>query len=185
MAPVAKHQPLTGARAMANRPVSVRGKTGSIGHGAAALACLALSSAAPFAHAQELLHWKDAWVRSMPPAAQVTAAYGQLMNHGDQPVTLLGITSEVGTEAQMHDVIADGDQRRMVQLTSVEIAPHETLVFAPGGRHIMLLDMNTSPAEGTSVEICAVSAAGNKACTQAPVQRQAPIDHSDHMGYHR
>ena len=36
MAPVARHQPLTGARAMANRPVSVRGKTGSIGHGAAA-----------------------------------------------------------------------------------------------------------------------------------------------------
>ena len=169
---------------MTNRHALVRGKNGCTGHGAAALACLALLSAAPFAYAQELLHWKDTWMRSMPPGAQVTAAYGQLMNHGDQPVTLSGITSEVGTEAQMHDVIADGDQRRMVQLTSVEIAPHETLVFAPGGRHIMLLNVTSPPAEGTSVEICAVSAAGSKACTQAPVQRQAPMDHSDHMGHH-
>ena len=74
---------------MTNRPALVRGKTGCTGHGAAALACLALLSAAPFVHAQDLLHWKDAWMRSMPPGAQVTAAYGQLMNHGDQPVTLL------------------------------------------------------------------------------------------------
>ena len=59
--------------------------------------------------ASEVLHWKDAWVRSMPPAAQVTAAYGQLMNHGDEMVTITGITSTVGVEAQMHDVIAEGD----------------------------------------------------------------------------
>jgi copper(I)-binding protein len=166
---------------MTSRNSLLRGKAKSTGHGTATLTCLALLSAAPFAHAQELLHWKDIWVRSMPPGAEVTAAYGQLMNHGDQPVMLSGITSEVGTEAQMHDVIADGDQRRMVQLTSVEIAPHETLVFAPGGRHIMLLNVTSPPAEGTSVEICAVSAAGSKACTQAPVQRQAPMDH---MGHH-
>ena len=30
--------------------------------------------------AEEMLHWKDAWVRSMPPGAQVSAAYGILMN---------------------------------------------------------------------------------------------------------
>lgn len=160
------------------------GTAGRTGHGVAMLTCLALLSATPFTYAQEMLHWKDAWVRSMPPGAQVTAAYGQLMNHGDRPVTLSGITSEVGTEAQMHDVIADGDQRRMVQLTSVEIAPHETLVFVPGGRHIMLLNVTSPPAEGTSVDICAVSAAGSQACVQAPVQRQAPMDHNDHTGHH-
>ena len=169
---------------MTNRHAFVRGKTGCSGHGAAALACLALLSVTPFAYAQELLHWKDAWMRSMPPGARVTAAYGQLMNHGDQPVTLSGITSEVGTEAQMHDVIADGDQRRMVQLTSVEIAPHETLVFAPGGRHIMLLDISNPPAEGSVVEICALSAAGTQACAQAAVERQAPESHEEHTGHH-
>ena len=154
------------------------------GYRAVRLACLVAFTTVPFTHAQEMLHWKDVWVRGMPPGAQVTAAYGQLMNHGDHPVTLSGITSDVGTEAQMHDVIADGDQRRMVQLTLVEIAPHETLVFAPGGRHIMLLNVASPPPEGSRVEICAVSAVGSEACVQAPVQRQAPMDHSDHTGHH-
>ena len=49
-----------------------------------ALIVLPLMSFSPPSQAGEVLHWKDAWVRSMPPAAQVTAAYGQLMNHGER-----------------------------------------------------------------------------------------------------
>ena len=134
--------------------------------------------------AREVLHWKDAWVRSMPPAAQVTAAYGQLMNHGDEMVTITGITSTVGVEAQMHDVIAEGDQRRMTPLTSVEIAPGETLTFQPGGRHIMLLGVVETPSEGSQVELCALSKLGGQACTQAPIERQAPTTDDAHTGRH-
>ena len=43
-------------------------------------ACLLAASAA---HPEDLLHWQDVWVRAMPPGAQVTAAYGKLMNHGN------------------------------------------------------------------------------------------------------
>jgi len=143
-------------------------------------ACLLAASAA---HPEDLLHWQDVWVRAMPPGAQVTAAYGKLMNHGNEPVEISGLSSSVSGETQMHDVIAQGDQRRMVQLMSVEIAPHETLVFEPGGRHIMLLDISNPPAEGSVVEICALSAAGTKSCAQAAVERQAP-SHDQHTGHH-
>ena len=134
--------------------------------------------------AAEMLHWKNVWVRSMPPGTQVTAAYGELMNHGDQTVTISAITADLGSEAQMHDVLADGDQRRMVQLETADIAPGDSLVFEPGGRHIMLLGVSVSPAEGSPVEICALSEAGAKACTQATVSRQVPgeQDGHDHHG---
>ena len=144
-------------------------------------ACLLAASAA---YSEELLHWQDVWVRAMPPGAQVTAAYGKLMNHGNETVEISGLSSSVSGETQMHDVIAEGDQRRMVQLMSVEIAPHETLIFEPGGRHIMLLDMSHPPSEGSVVEICALSAAGNQACAQAAVERQAPASHEEHTGHH-
>ena len=49
----------------------------------------------------------DAWVRSLPPGTAVTVAYGSLMNHGNDTVTIINVTSTTGTEAQMHDVIAD------------------------------------------------------------------------------
>ena len=85
------------------------------------LICLLSTGLSPLSHASEMLHWKDAWVRSMPPGAQVSAAYGILMNHGDQPVTLSSVSSDISGAAEMHEVIADGDQRRMVELVSIQV----------------------------------------------------------------
>ena len=135
-------------------------------------------------HASEMLHWTNAWVRSMPPGAQVSAAYGMLMNHSDQTVTLSTVSSEISSTAEIHEVIADGDQRRMVELESIDIAPHKTLIFEPGGRHIMLLDIAAPPVEGENVKICAVSAAGTRACTEAAVRRQAPAPDDTHANHY-
>jgi copper(I)-binding protein len=107
-----------------------------------------------------------------------------LMNHGDQTVTLSAVSSEISSTAEMHEVIADGDQRRMAELESIDIAPHQTLIFEPGGRHIMLLDVATPPVEGETIEICAVSAAGTRACTDALVRRQAPAAQDTHSNHH-
>ena len=133
--------------------------------------------------ADEILHWRDAWVRSLPPGAAVTAAYGSLMNHGSDTVTIVNLTSMTGAEAQMHEVIADSDQRKMVRLNSVDIAPGELLVFEPGGRHIMLLGITDAPEEGSESTLCALSARGTQACTRAPVTRRAPGE-TDPQGYH-
>ena len=68
----------------------------------------------------------------------VTAAYGKLMNHGNETVEISGL--QLGERRDTEHDDCRRHQRRMVQLMSVEIAPHETLIFEPGGRHIMLLD---------------------------------------------
>ena len=149
-----------------------------------ALVCLFSAGLSCPSHASEILHWKDAWVRSMPPGAQVSAAYGMLMNHSDQTVTLSTVSSEISDTAEMHEVIADGDQRRMAELESIDIAPHETLIFEPGGRHIMLLNITAPPVEGETVEICGVSAAGTRACTEAVVRRQPPATQDTHANHH-
>ena len=165
---------------MMRRPLSSRGQC----HAFTALICLLSAGLSSVSHAGEMLHWKDAWVRSMPPGAQVAAAYGMLMNHGDQTVTLSAVSSEISATAEMHEVIADGDQRRMAELESVDIAPHQTLIFESGGRHIMLLDIAAPPVEGETIEICAVSAAGTRACTEAAVRRQAPAEQDTHSSHH-
>ena len=148
------------------------------------LMCLLSTGLSSLSHAYEMLHWKDVWVRGMPPGAQVSAAYGVLMNHGDQTVTLSTVSSDISGTAEMHEVIADGDQRRMAELESIDIAPQETLIFEPGGRHIMLLDITAPPVEGETVEICGVSAAGTRACTEAVVRRQPPATQDTHANHH-
>ena len=165
---------------MMRRPPFSRGHC----HAFTALICLLSVGLSSVSHADEILHWKDAWVRSMPPGAQVSAAYGMLMNHGDQTVTLSAVSSEISSTAEMHEVIADGDQRRMAELESIDIAPHQTLIFESGGRHIMLLDVAAPPVEGETIEICAVSAAGTRACTDALVRRQAPAAQDTHSNHH-
>ena len=154
------------------------------GYAFTVLVSLFAAGLSSLAYAQEMLHWKDVWVRSMPPGAQVSAAYGMLMNHSDQTVTLSTVSSEISGSAEMHEVIAEGDQYRMAELESIDIAPHETLIFEAGGRHIMLLDIAAPPIEGENVEICAVSAAGTRACTEAAVRRQAPVADDTHTGHH-
>ena len=165
---------------MMRRPLFSRGQC----HVFTALICLLSAGLSSASHAGEMLHWKDAWVRSMPPGAQVSAAYGMLMNHGDQTVTLSAVSSEISSTAEMHEVIADGDQRRMVELESIDIAPHQTLVFEPGGRLIMLLDVATPLAEGGKVEVCAVSVAGTRACSLGQIERQAPVASDPHSTHH-
>ncbi len=153
-------------------------------HALTALACLISASFSLTSDAEELLHWKDTWVRSMPPGAQVSAAYGMLMNHSDTTVTLSTVSSDISGAAEIHEVIADGGQRRMVRLTSIDIAPHETLVLESGSRHIMLLDIAAPPVEGDFVEICAITAAGTRACDQAPVKRQNTAQQDTYTNHH-
>ena len=86
------------------------------------LSALLLSCCLPLSALAEGLRWDNAWVRSMPPGTEVAAAYGRVTNDGDQTVVITAISSSVGEVAQIHDVIADGDQRRMVQLNAISLA---------------------------------------------------------------
>ena len=134
--------------------------------------------------AEQGAHWEDAWVRSVPPGAAVAAAYGRLVHQGDEPVTITSVTSSLGAVAQMHDIIADGDQRRMVGVDASTVAPGEALVFSPGGRHIMLMEFEQAPAEGDEIELCAVTQDGDTICTMAPVRRNAPGSSHHDSGHH-
>ena len=77
--------------------------------------------------AEEMLHWQGAWVRSLPPGAEVTAAYGTLMNHGAEVVSIANINSTLGNEAQMHDVLSEGDQQALLDALDEDITPTPAL----------------------------------------------------------
>ena len=133
---------------------------------------------------EENTRWEDAWVRSAPPGAAVAAAYGRLVHDGPEPVTITAVTSTLGAAAQMHDIVANGDQRRMVLVDARTLAPGEALVFAPGGLHIMLMEFEQAPAEGAEIQLCALTQNNNAICTAAPVRRDAPGSAHHDSGHH-
>lgn len=79
-------------------------------------------------------------------SAQTGAGYFQIVNTGETADRLTGVTADY-PRVMMHDSQIDGDIARMVHLDSVEIPAGETVIFAPGGMHVMFMGLGGDPLE--------------------------------------
>lgn len=85
----------------------------------------------------------DAWSRQ-PATGQTSAAvYGVVTNGTDETITAVSATSSVSDTVELHEVVMVDDEMSMREKEGgYEIAPGQTLLFEPGGAHIMLLDID-------------------------------------------
>ncbi len=97
-----------------------------------------LPLAAVDAMAGNALVVRDAWIRSAPPNAPVLAGYMTLENRSEARMVLLGATSPAFGEIMIHRTEEAQGVASMTHQSQVAIAPHEKLVFQPGGYHLML-----------------------------------------------
>lgn len=130
-----------------------------------------------------------AWVRAMPPTQTMTAGYATLTNEGATTITITGASSDIAPMATLHTTVQADDSLRMVALPTLELAPGERFSFAPGGAHIMLMQMPSMPAEGAVSQLCFKIEGGAARCIEAAVRKEAPAskgmgDHDMHHGHH-
>jgi len=119
---------------------------------AASFLLAALGLANP-AGAAGKLKVEGAWIRTPPPDAVALAGYAVLRNSGDAPVIVHGANSPDFGAVSIHETTeADGVQR-MQALDTVEITPGASVVFAPGGKHLMLMRPSRSLSSGAAVKI--------------------------------
>lgn len=74
------------------------------------------------------------------PAGANAAVYFQLDNNSDHDVALVGAESDIAV-AEIHQTTMTGGMMQMAPVDRIAIAPGETVEFAPGGLHIMLVDV--------------------------------------------
>ena len=122
----------------------------------------------------------EAWVRALPPNQNNTAAYLTAVNRGAAPVVISGATAELAGRAELHNSVMVDGYMRMQPLPSVTLAPGETLTLTPGGKHLMLLDLERMPASGETVQVCLTPEQGEPVCTEAPVRRGDGADQHNH-----
>jgi copper(I)-binding protein len=94
----------------------------------------------------------DAWVRWLP-AGLPMGGYFSLRNLGQQPLQLVGATSPSYQMVMLHESINRGGMERMVHVDQVSIAPGQSVHFAPGGYHLMLMHAASTVRPGTRVRI--------------------------------
>ncbi len=99
------------------------------------------------------LSMRDPWVKSA--ATGMTAAFGTLVNAGDSDITVTAATSDVATTTELHETVQNDDGAVAMQpkeggFTIPAGGEHE---LAPGGDHLMLMDLGRALKPGEAVTI--------------------------------
>jgi copper(I)-binding protein len=110
---------------------------------ATGLAMLAL--AAPVVAAD--LQVRDAWARATPPGASVAAVYLTIVG-GDVADRLIAAKTDRAAMTQVHAVTESDGMARMREAGRVDVPPHASVVFAPTGLHLMLMDLGAPLVAG-------------------------------------
>lgn len=95
----------------------------------------------------------DAWIRQAPPGAMVLAGYMRLRNEGAQPQALVNVHADAFGSVMIHQTMMEGGVARMTHAAHIDLAPHASLAFAPGGLHLMLMDPKRPLRAGERVEM--------------------------------
>jgi periplasmic copper chaperone A len=121
---------------------------------AAALAIsLAMSSAAASDYTVGNLKVSQPWARATPKGASVGGGYLKITNTGTAPDRLVGGTSDVSKNFEVHEMSMDNGVMKMRAMDKgVEIAPGQTVEFKPSGYHIMFVGLNKALEKGQRVK---------------------------------
>jgi copper(I)-binding protein len=139
------------------------------------LSLLILSSAAVAAEPACQPSIDKAWVRAAPPGATMMAGYAVLRNSCATPFVVDGIAAGDFAMSMIHETqIQDGvSQMRHAGLLS--LPAHGQLVFAPGGRHLMLMHPKRVLKEGDKVRLTLKLAGGRDISADFIVRKDPPL----------
>lgn len=99
------------------------------------------------------LSMTDPWVKSA--STGMTAAFGTLVNNGDSDITVVSATSDIASAIELHETVQNDDGAMAMQpkeggFTIPAGGEHE---LAPGGDHLMIMDLDRALKPGEMVII--------------------------------
>jgi hypothetical protein len=90
----------------------------------------------------------EPWARATPGPVRIGVAYLTITNRGSAPDRLVRVETPVAERAELHISVMQNGVMQMRPLESVALPPGHTVQFAPGGMHIMLINLNAPLEEG-------------------------------------
>jgi copper(I)-binding protein len=120
---------------------------------------LAFLPAAAFAHDYKLgaLEISQPWTRATAPTAPTGGGFLTITNQGTTPDRLVAVRSSAAGKVQVHEMKMDGDIMRMRPLEhGLDIPAGGTVKLAPGGFHLMMMDLKGPLKKGTEVPVTLV-----------------------------
>lgn len=114
---------------------------------------------------------KDPYARAARPSAPTGAAFMTLMNHSDQDITLIGVSSDVAKRVELHTHIDNGEG--VMKMTEIEggitIPAGEVHMMKRGGDHVMMMGLTQSLVDGETISITFEFEGGAEMVVEIPV----------------
>ncbi len=89
------------------------------------------------------------WARATPKGAPVGGGYLSITNTGREPDRLIGGSSPVAKQFEVHEMSIDHGVMKMRPVgDGLEIQPGQTVTLKPGGLHVMFVGLNQGLKQG-------------------------------------
>jgi copper(I)-binding protein len=129
----------------------------------------------------------QAWARATPGGARVGGAYVTIENKGNSPDRLIDGSADIAGKVEVHEMATVNGVMKMRPLEKgLTIDPGKTVKLAPGGYHLMMLNLKGQLKQGEKVPVTLDFEKAGKVNVTFDVQgvgAQAPAD-SGHMDDH-
>ena len=96
---------------------------------------------------------RDAWVRESPPGVAMMAGYMALRNNTSRSQVLVAASSSGFETVMIHRTIVKDGMAGIEHAPQIELSPNASLLFAPGGYHLMLLNPKRTLRAGNRVDV--------------------------------
>ena len=96
----------------------------------------------------------QAWSRATPGGAKVGGGFVTIENKGTTPDRLIGATADVASKVEVHEMSMNNGVMTMRPLEKgLTIDPGRTVKLAPGGYHLMLMNLKNPLKQGDKLAI--------------------------------
>jgi copper(I)-binding protein len=94
---------------------------------------------------------RDAWSRATPGGSKVGVGYLVIENRGASPQRLAAAQSDVAGKTELHETVEAAGVARMAPIPELVVPPGGSVAFAPGGRHVMFMDLKRPLRQGERI----------------------------------
>jgi len=131
--------------------------------------CATLASAA--ALAQQKVEITNVWARATAPAQKVGAVYMDLKSPA--AARLVSASSPAAAKTELHNMKLENNIMKMYPVEAIELPAGQSVKLAPGGFHVMLVDLKRDLVQGDTVPLTLTFEGNDK--KRETVEVNAPV----------
>lgn len=98
-----------------------------------------------------------------------TAMYLTIHNRTPADIALIAAETGVAMSTELHTQMVEDGRMRMNRLDAIPLAAGEAMHMAPGGLHVMLMELQQTLTPGDSIEVVLHFDSGDRIATRAAV----------------